>query len=204
MFNMTIYVAITGMLWNFSPLAGSVRREVKEQLLSQELCTGDENVLDYVSRFRESLHQACALAKEALSSSQRSMKRHYDNEAVSRPLQPGDQVLVLLPVTGSSLSANFSGPYLIEKKISETDYVLQTPDRQRQSRVCHINMLEAYHTRPITQLDRSKTEEGTAGSSATTAMIGDCHIDDDDDGLELSNTQQQCVRLPNACLLYTF
>ena len=71
---------------------------LKEQFLSQELCTGDENVLDYVSRFRERLHQACALAKEALSSSQRRMKRQYDKEAVSRPLQPGDQVLVLLSV----------------------------------------------------------------------------------------------------------
>jgi hypothetical protein len=119
---------------------------LKEQLLSQELCTGDENVLNYVRHFRERLHQACALAKEALSSSQRSMKRHYDNQAVSRPLQPGDQVLVLLPVQGSSLSARFSGPYFIENKLSDTDHVLQTPDRKRQSRVCHTNMLKAYHT----------------------------------------------------------
>uniref|UniRef100_A0AAZ3NMD4 Gypsy retrotransposon integrase-like protein 1 n=1 Tax=Oncorhynchus tshawytscha TaxID=74940 RepID=A0AAZ3NMD4_ONCTS len=80
---------------------------LKEQFLSQELCTGDENVLDYVSRFRERLHQACALAKEALSSSQRSMKGHYDKQAVSHPLQPGDQVLVLLPVPGSSLVGLF-------------------------------------------------------------------------------------------------
>lgn len=119
---------------------------LKEQFLSRELCAGDENVLDYVSRFRECLHQACVLAKEALSSSQRSMKRHYDKQAESRPLQPGDQVLVLLPVPGSSLSARFSGPYLIEKKLSETDYVLQTPDRKWQSRVRHITMLKTYHT----------------------------------------------------------
>ena len=75
--------------------------------------------------------------------------------------------------------------------------MLQTPDRQRQSRVCHINMLKAYHTRPITQYESSKTEEGTAVSSATSAMIVDCHIDDVvGDGLELRNTQQQCVTVP--------
>lgn len=94
-------------------------------------------MLDYVSRFRERLQQACALAKESLSSSQRSMKRHYDKEAVSHPLKPGDQVLVLLPVPGSSLSAHFSSPYLIENKISETDYVLQSPDRTPISCVSH-------------------------------------------------------------------
>jgi hypothetical protein len=43
------------------------------------------------------------------------MKRHYDKEAVSHPLQPGDQVLVLLPVPGSSLSVRFSGSYFIER-----------------------------------------------------------------------------------------
>lgn len=51
---------------------------LKEQFFPKELFAGDENVLDYVSRFRERLQQACALAKEALSSSHRSMKRQYD------------------------------------------------------------------------------------------------------------------------------
>jgi hypothetical protein len=124
----------------FGHTVGEPMKVLKEPFLSQELCAGDEHVLDYVSCIRERLHQACALAKEAPSSSQRSMKRHYDKQAFSRPLQPGDQVLVLLPVPGPSLSARFSGPYFIENKLSETDYVLQTPDRKRQSRVCHINM----------------------------------------------------------------
>jgi hypothetical protein len=52
------------------------------------------------------------------------MKRRYDKQTVSHPLQPGDQVLVLSPVPGSSLSARFSGPSFIENNLSETDYVL--------------------------------------------------------------------------------
>ena len=94
---------------------------LKEQFSSQELCAGDENVLDNVSRFHERLHQACALAKEAMSSSQRSMKTHLDKQAVSRPLQPCDQVLVLLRVPGSSLSDRFSGGFFVDKKLSEID-----------------------------------------------------------------------------------
>lgn len=43
---------------------------------------------------------------------------------------------------------------------------------------------------------------GTAVSSASAAMIVGCHINEDDgDGLELRNTQQQCVRLPNSEML---
>lgn len=65
----------------------------------------------------------------------------------SRSFMPGDEVLVLLPVSGSSLSARFFGPYVIKKKISETDYMIHTPDRKCQTRVCHINMLKAYNAR---------------------------------------------------------
>lgn len=33
------------------------------------------------------------------------------------------------------------------RKLSDTDYVICTPDRRKKSRVCHINMLKAYHVR---------------------------------------------------------
>lgn len=100
------------------------------------------NVLDYVTQFKERLHGACALAKAALYSSQRTMKCHYDRKAVVRSFDPGDQVLLFLPISGSALSARFSGPYVVEEKLSDTNYVIRTPDRKRQSRVCHVNMLK--------------------------------------------------------------
>ncbi|KAK0145445.1 Retrovirus-related Pol polyprotein from transposon 297 [Merluccius polli] len=48
---------------------------------------------------------------------------------------------------GSSLQSRFSGPYTVDRKISDTDYVVHTPDRKRKSRVCHINMLKRYFSR---------------------------------------------------------
>uniref|UniRef100_A0A3B1IMD5 Gypsy retrotransposon integrase-like protein 1 n=1 Tax=Astyanax mexicanus TaxID=7994 RepID=A0A3B1IMD5_ASTMX len=105
------------------------------------------NLLDYVSSFRERLHFACEAAKSMLASSQSKMKKHYDKCAVSRSFQPGDLVLVLLPLPGSSLQAKFSGPYVIDSKLSDTDYVVRTPDRRRKTRVCHINMLKGYVAR---------------------------------------------------------
>lgn len=56
-------------------------------------------------------------------------------------------MLVLLPVPGSTFQARFSGPHNIEKKISDLDYVISTPDKRQPSRVCHINMLKPYYAR---------------------------------------------------------
>ena len=75
------------------------------------------------------------------------MKRWYDRRTKERVFKPGDKVLALLPVTGSSLQCRFSGPYLAEQKISDRDYVIKTPDRRQSSRMCHVNMLKAYFER---------------------------------------------------------
>lgn len=52
--------------------------------------------------------------------------------------------MVLLPVVGSALSARFAGSYVVEEQINDTNYCLNTPDRKRKKRVCHINMLKGY------------------------------------------------------------
>uniref|UniRef100_A0A672IAI9 Gypsy retrotransposon integrase-like protein 1 n=1 Tax=Salarias fasciatus TaxID=181472 RepID=A0A672IAI9_SALFA len=61
---------------------------LKERMISTD--PAPRSVLDYVSKVRERLHHACALAKEVLSSSQETMKTRYDKTAVPRALQPGD------------------------------------------------------------------------------------------------------------------
>lgn len=71
----------------------------------------------------------------------------YDKKSALRTFQPGDKVLVLPSLPGSSLRSQFSGPYAVEKKISDTNYVVQTPGRKRRTRVCHINMLKHYFPR---------------------------------------------------------
>lgn len=66
------------------------------------------------------------------------MKAHFDNRTVQRSFHPGESLLVLLPIPGSALQAKFSGPYVTEQKLSETDYVVGTPDRRRKKTVCHV------------------------------------------------------------------
>lgn len=56
----------------------------------------------------------------------------------------------MLPVVGSRLEARFSGPYEVERKISDIDYVVKTPDRRKKSHVCHVNMIKRYVVRAQT------------------------------------------------------
>ena len=56
--------------------------------------------------------------------------------------------MVLFPVVGNPLQAKYSGPYKVVKKISDTNYLVKTPGRHKETQVCHINMLKAYSEKP--------------------------------------------------------
>ena len=80
------------------------------------------------------------------------MKVWYHRKAKSRCFEPGDRVLVLFPVEGNPLQAKNSGPYKVVKKISDTNYLVKTSGRRKETQVCHINMLKAYHEKPKPEL----------------------------------------------------
>lgn len=82
--------------------------------------------------------------------------------------------------------------------------MLSTPDRKRQTRVCHINMLKAYHVREKAEV---KTSEQTAGLAVTSVMLAvevtpsPSITGVDEDGIVLRNAPQQCARLANSGIL---
>ncbi|KAJ8044318.1 Solute carrier organic anion transporter family member 2B1 [Holothuria leucospilota] len=118
--------------------------------LSQSFMTNLDDSQDY------RLHGACELAQENLRHSQKKMKAWYDKTTVKREFKPGDKVLVFLPVSGQPLQARFQGPYVIERKVSDTDYIILTPDKRKSKRVCHINVMKRYYERE--DCDISKDE----------------------------------------------
>lgn len=87
---------------------------LKEQLLLPEGWV-ELTIPEYVQKLRALFQQACTLAKNSLASSQAKMKRHCDWKAARPLFKHGDKVLIISHIPGSSLSAKFSGPYLIEK-----------------------------------------------------------------------------------------
>ena len=99
---------------------------LKEMWLAED---SSDDLLTHVSDVWERLTRANDLARQKLKESQCKMKTWFDRKARTRTFRHGDQVLVLLPIHGSPLQARYCGPYTVEKRTSEVDYVISTPDR---------------------------------------------------------------------------
>ena len=126
----------------------SVRGPLK--LLKEKFLSNDEtplNLLQYVSDFRNRLSRACEVARSNLKTSQGKMKARYDNHVIDRKFKPGDKVLALLPIPGRPLQARYFGPYIIDKKTSDLNYIINTPGRRKNKQMCHVNMLKEYFDR---------------------------------------------------------
>lgn len=106
-----------------------------------------KNIIDYVNGFRHRLYVAVEKAQENLTCAQSKMKKRYDLKAERREFSPGDLVLALTPLVDSPFQAKFSGPYVVERKVSELNYVIATPNRKKTSRMCHVNLLKPYYSR---------------------------------------------------------
>ena len=72
------------------------------------------------------------------------MKLRYDENAQDRNFEPGDKVLALLPIPGKPLQARYYGPYTVDKKLSDVNYIVNTPGRRKQKQLWHISMLKKY------------------------------------------------------------
>ena len=119
---------------------------MKEKWLDEE--PEKISVLKYVATFKDRLFRAEQRARNLQS----KMKVWYDRKTRSGCFEPGDRVLVLFPVVGSPLQAKYSGPYKVVKKISDTNYLVRTPGRCKETQVCHISMQKAYHEKPKPEL----------------------------------------------------
>lgn len=132
----------------------------------QDDCLPEEppqNLIDYVNGFRLKLFWAGELAREKLGSSQQKMKQKYDRKAELRGFSPGDKVLALLPLINSPFQAKYFGPFTVLRRVSDLNYVIETPGRRKSSQLCHVNLLKAYHSRdPVASI--------STGSSASAAV----------------------------------
>ena len=68
-------------------------------------------------------------------------------ERVSGRSSQATKSLFCFPIPGNPLQAKFCGPYVVEQQLGPVDYVVLTPDRRKTKRVCHVNLLKAYHER---------------------------------------------------------
>ena len=117
------------------------------KLLKGKFLSNDDsslNLLQYVSDFKDRLSKVCETALTNLKSAQRKMKRWYNENAKERKFMPGDRVLALLLIPGKPLQARYYGPYTVDEKISDVNYIVNTHRRRKQKQLCRVNMLNQY------------------------------------------------------------
>ena len=160
------------------------------------------SVLKYVATFKDRLFRAGQMAKRNLQESQSKMKVWYDRKAKSRCFAPGDRVLVLFPVVGNPLQAKYSGPYKVVKKISDTNYLVKTPDRRKETQMCHINMLKAYHEKPKPELVVLNNKLGLENPTHNESCAGQVAEKEEDTESEVRlENDQQPIKLQNSQIL---
>ena len=170
----------------FSPFELVYGREVRGplKLLKEHWLDEEEsgNLLDKVSELRYRLTKARERARKNLKDAQGTMKRWYDKHAKRRSFDVGDEVLILLPIPGDPLQAKYSGPYTIHRKVNEVDYIIDTPGRRKQQRLCHINMLKLYKRR-----NNNNTVSKSCATVTTVHVEGE--RDREKNGPKLSNSE---------------
>ena len=160
------------------------------------------SVLKYVATFKDRLFRAGQMAKRNLQESQSKMKVWYDRKAKSRCFEPGDRVLVLFPVVGNPLQAKYSGPYKVVKKISDTNYLVKTPYRRKETQVCHINMLKAYYEKPKPELVTLNNRLGLESPTHSKDCVGQVAEKEEDTESEVRlENDQQPIKLQNSQIL---
>jgi len=106
--------------------ARGVLQLIKQNWLNDDVVQNlkSTNVIDFVLNVREKIKLTLATANEIESNAKKKYKIHDDRKSQPDSLNVGDQVLLLLPLRGKPLHARYSGPYTVEARIGEVDYVV--------------------------------------------------------------------------------
>ena len=96
---------------------------------------------------RQRLSTMRNLARETAEKSRVDSKVWYDKKARLRVYEPGDLVLALFSWPGKPLDTKWKGPYKVLERVGEVDYIITTPTKRKQTRLCHVNMLKSYTQR---------------------------------------------------------
>ena len=160
------------------------------------------SVLKYVATFKDRLFRAGQMAKRNLQESQSKMKVWYDRKAKSRCFDPGDRILVLFPVVGNPLQVKYSGPYTVVKKISDTNNLVKTPGRRKETQVCHINRLKAYHEKPKPELVTLNNRPELESLMHNKGCVGrEAEKEEDTESEVRLGNDQQPIKLQNSQIL---
>ncbi len=109
-------------------------------------------------------------------------------------------MLVLLPLPGSISNAKFSGPYLVERKLNDTNFLVVTPDRKCKSCVCHVNRVKTYVDMAHSKVTADQSECSPLPASIATVGVME-NGSFEEDGLINSDVPDSSTCLKNSVSL---
>ena len=90
---------------------------------------------------RERLKSTLELAESNAQEQKQKSKTWYD-KGTCKSFEPGQEILAFLPLPGNALQAMFCGPYRVLQKLGPVDYLIDTRNRRKLQRICHVNLLQ--------------------------------------------------------------
>ena len=88
------------------------------------------------------------------------------------------------------------------KKISDRNYLVKTPGRRKETQVCHINMLKAYHEKPKPELVILNNKLGLENPTHSESCVGQVAEKEEDTESEVRlRNDQQPIKLQNSQIL---
>ena len=135
----------------FSPFELLYGRAVRGPLaILKELWTEDRDEdeiktsYQYVVDLKARLCDTMQLVQDELKKSQVRNKKYYDKRTKQRKIQPGDEVLVLLPNYKNKLQMQWKGPYVVKNEPHKNNFKVKVNNRLK---TYHINLLKKYERR---------------------------------------------------------
>ncbi|GFV03569.1 retrovirus-related Pol polyprotein from transposon 412 [Trichonephila clavipes] len=103
----------------------------------------ESSVVDYVFELINRMKRCQELAILHMEDAKQKQKLWHDSRTVKRQFQ---LVLVIAPSRPNKLSVQWVGPGEIVQQLSETNYVVKFPEKDK-THVYHVNMLKPYQKR---------------------------------------------------------
>ena len=98
----------------------------------------------------------------------------------------------------------YSGPYKVIKKISDTNYLVRTAGRRKETQVCHINMLKAYHEKKTKQelVTLNNNKLGLENPMHSESYVGlEAEKEEDNENEVRLGKDQQLIKLQDSQIL---
>jgi hypothetical protein len=103
-------------------------------------------LVDHVEQVRDRMAQVWPIVRNHLKQAQLAQARVYNRGAQLRIFQPGDLVLVLIPMAECKFLAKWQGPYEVVDRVGEVNYRVRQPGRRKPTQLYHVNLLKQWRT----------------------------------------------------------